>query len=287
VIAPLDAAHLSVAAQATAARGPARLRLRAAVERVRRFEAAEYARFDRVLVLSARDRDALRAAAPGLPLALFPHSVDTTAFAPRAGASPARRRIVFAGVMSAAANVTAAEFLAGRVFPRVRAAVPDAQLAIVGRAPPRRVRALGRRAGVHVAGVVPDMAGWLAGSRACAVPMLTGSGVKNKLLEGMASGLPCVVTPQALGGVRAAAGRELLVGRSAAELAHQLVRVLTDDALAAALGAAARAYVLAEHGPQTIAAALDRICSELAAQRSISQVCSDSPPSTTRSAPVT
>jgi glycosyltransferase involved in cell wall biosynthesis len=97
--------------------------------------------------------------------------------------------------------------------------------------------------------------------------MLTGSGVKNKLLEGMASGLPCVATPRALGGLRAAPGRDLLVGETADDLASHLVRVLVDDGLAAALGAAARAYVVAEHGRGATAAALGRICSEVIAER--------------------
>ncbi|HSD78350.1 MAG TPA: glycosyltransferase [Solirubrobacteraceae bacterium] len=293
VVAPLDAAHLGVEAQAVAARGTARPLLRAAARRVRAFEAAEYAHFDRVLVLSTRDRDALLGLAPGMSVEVIPHAVDTVAFAP-AAATADRRLIVFAGVMSAAPNVTAVEFLARRVLPRVRDAVPDAHLAVVGRTPPRRVRALARLDGVRVVGEVPDMAAWLAGSRACVAPMFTGSGVKNKLLEGMASGLPCVTTPRALGGLRATPGRHLLVGATAAELAAHAVRVLRDDGLAATLGAQARAYVVAEHGHAALAAELQRVCEEVAAarrgrsaQRSMSHVWSDSPPSTTTSAPVT
>lgn len=266
LVAPLDAAHLSFDAAALAARGPARLRVRAAARWVRRFEAAEYARFDRVLVLSDGDRDALRAVAPGLKLEVVPHEVDPIAFAPAANSARDNLRIVFGGVMSAAANVTAAEFLARRVMPVVRESIADAHLVIVGRTPPRRIWALDRLDGVRVVGEVKDMGAWLAGSRACAAPMLSGSGVKNKLLEGMASGLPCVVTPLALGGLHVKPGRELLVGTTASELAGQLVRVLRDDGLATALGAAARAYVLAEHGRPTIARALGRICDEVVAQ---------------------
>ena len=229
LVAPLDAAHLSFDAAARAAHGPTRLRVRSAARWVRRFEAAQYARFDRVLVLSGRDRDALGALAPGLKLEVVPHEVDPVAFAPVLDGDRDNLRIVFGGVMSAAANVTAAEFLARRVMPLVRGSVADAHLVIVGRAPPRRIWALDRLDGVRVVGEVKDMGAWLAGSRVCAAPMLTGSGVKNKLLEGMASGRPCVVTPLALGGLHATPGRELLVGKTASEIAGQLVRVLRDD----------------------------------------------------------
>jgi glycosyltransferase involved in cell wall biosynthesis len=292
VVAPLDAAHLNFEAQAVAARGLARPVLRAASRRVARFEASHYAAFDRVLVLSGRDRDALLAIRPTLEVEVIPHAVDESAFLPPAIQHRERGRIIFHGVLSVAPNITAAEFLAREVMPLVRAAMPRANLAIVGRTPSRRVRALGRLDGVRVIGEVRDIAAWLAGSHACAVPMLTGAGVKNKLLEAMASGLPCVVTRLALGGMCANPGRDLLVGEGADEFAAQLVRVLQNDKLAAALGAAARAYVMSQHSAAAVATELTRIFDKVVAEhghahRSISQVCRESPPSTTRSMPVT
>ena len=290
VVAPLDAAHLSFDAAAAVAEGGSRLAISSVARWVRRFEAAAYAHFDRVLVLSQRDRDALLAIAPALRIEVIPHEVDAAAFAPSRDRARDDRRIIFGGVQSAAANVTAAEFLAQRIMPLVLEAVNDAHLAIVGRTPSPRVLDLRHVDGVRVVGEVSDMGAWLATSRACVAPMLTGSGVKNKLLEGMAAGLPCVATPRALGGVRATPGRELLAGEGAAEIAEHLVRVLTDDGLAVSLGAAARAYVLREHSRATVAAALQRICVDVvesSSQVSVNHVCSDRPPSTTISAPVT
>jgi len=149
--------------------------------------------------------------------------------------------------MSYAPNVRAAEFLALEVFPRVRRHRPDARLAIVGRAPSPRVRALGDAPGVEVPGEVPDLRVPLRGGRVFACPMTSGTGIKNKLLEAMACGLPCVATPLALQGLTAAPGEHVLVGETPEELSEQIVRVLADDDLAAALGAAAREYVCAAH----------------------------------------
>ena len=59
--------------------------------------------------------------------------------------------------------------------------------------------------------------------------MTSGTGIKNKLLEAMAAGAPCVVTPLALQGLTAEPGRDVLVGADAQELADELVRVLRDD----------------------------------------------------------
>jgi len=262
VIVPLDAAHLAIEARAQAARGLKRLLLRLEERRVRRFEVSEYAHFDRVIVVSERDREALEALNPRLRVAVIPNGVDTDLFAPDPSASADAGRIVFTGVMSSPPNVVAAEFLARRVFPHVRAARPETRLAIVGRSPTARVRALGGLEGVEVTGEVPDVRPWLTGSRAFACPMLTGSGIKNKLLEAMAAGLPCVVTSRALGGLGVRAGREVLAGETAEELAALLVQVLGDDELAARLGQDARAYVVARHSWATVARAYERVYEE-------------------------
>jgi glycosyltransferase involved in cell wall biosynthesis len=155
---------------------------------------------------------------------------------------------VFHGVMDYPPNINAAEFLARQVMPRVRAIRPQAKLALVGRAPTARIRALARQPGVEVTGEVPDLRPWLQGSRVGVCPMLIGTGIKNKLLEAMASGLPCVATTLSVRGLQVADGRELFVADDAEALAAHLVRLLDDDALAASIGAAGRAYVRAHHG---------------------------------------
>lgn len=247
VLAALDAWHVNVEAEADRAHGLRGRLLRSEAARVRRFEAQEYGRFGRVVVVSEADRDALRAVDPALDPVVIPNGVDAATFAPRSTGSRDERRIVFTGVMDYAPNIAAAEFLARRIFPQVRSAQPDVRLAIVGRAPAAPVVALGDLPGVTVTGEVPDVAEWLAGSRVYACPMVSGTGIKNKLLEAMACELPCVATPLALQGLSVEPGVHLLVGRTEDELAEHLVGVLSDDEKARRLGGAARAYVLAEH----------------------------------------
>jgi glycosyltransferase involved in cell wall biosynthesis len=183
------------------ARGPRRWLLDREVRRVRCFEASQYGRFGCVTVVSEQDREALAKLDPRLNVAVIPLGVDSDAYAP-AAELPAedKARIVFTGVMRYPPNVSGAEFLARNVMPRVRAAWPGARLCIVGRDPAERVRALALADEVDVVGEVPDLGPWLATSRVYACPMVSGTGIKNKLLEAMSCGLPCVVTPLALQG---------------------------------------------------------------------------------------
>src|SRR5438132_3454291 len=223
ILAALDAWHLNVEASAEVASATKRSMLRLEARRIRRFESVAYRRFARVVTVSDEDARALLALDPSLRTAVIPNGVDDAAFMPGATAAADPARIVFTGVMDHAPNVTAAEFLALRVMPLVRAADRRAHLAIVGRNPGARVRRLARSEGVDVVGEVPDLRPWLTGSRAFACAMRNGSGIKNKLLEAMAAGLPSVATPLAMQGLRARPGIDVLVGLDEYEIAGQLV----------------------------------------------------------------
>jgi len=258
VLAALDAWHLNVEAEAVAASGVRRRLLHELVRRVRRFEAAEFRRFGSVVVVSERDREELLALDDSMNIAVIPNGVDLESFA-HDGASRDPNRIIFTGVMSYAPNVTAADFLARRVLPLVREVHLGARVALVGRDPRPDVLALSRLPGVEVPGGVPDLRPWLSGSRAYACPMLTGTGIKNKLLEAMANGLPCVATPLALQGLSVTPGEQVLVGRDEHEVASHLVRLLSEDAAAERIGRAGLEYVRAHHNWAAVADAYLRV----------------------------
>ena len=270
VLAALDAWHRTVEADIDVAGGFLRVLLRWQLAWVRRLEATGLRGFGRVVVVSNEDREALLAVDPSLPIEVIPNGVDADWFAPPISPpdptgipQPDTDRVVFTGVMSYSPNIAAAEFLARRVMPRVREARASARLAIVGREPSPAVTALRELPGVEVVGGVPDLRPWLWGSGVYACPMVSGTGIKNKLLEAMAAGAATVVTPRALQGIRARPNEEVLIGSTEAELADQIVRVLTDERLAAALGAAARDYVRKEHSWTSMADAYERVYTEV------------------------
>jgi glycosyltransferase involved in cell wall biosynthesis len=263
VLGAYDARHLNVEAERLLARGVRRRLLQAEAGRVRRFEAAEYPFFDHIVMVSEEDRSELKALSPNLEITVIPNGVDAEFYDSDQGVTREQGLVLFTGVMSYAPNILAAEFLARQVFPLVRARRPEARLAIVGRAPAERVQALAAVDGVDVIGEVPDLRPWLRRSRSYACPMLSGTGIKNKLLEAMASELACVVTPLALQGLDVTPGVELLVGETEHELAERLVEVLEDDETALRLGSAARDYVCRRHDWHAVALGYERVYREV------------------------
>lgn len=253
VIAPLDARHLNIAAQAAQSHGIERLWRKQQQRAVRRALATALRPFGAAVFVTEEDAEAVRRRDPSLRATVIPIAVDAEAFAPPADRPPRDPNlIVFTGTLSAPANVEAAERLARRILPLVRRSVPDARLVLAGRAPGPGVRALGAVDGVEVVGDPPDMRPWLWSASAFACPMTEGTGMKNKLLEAMAAGAASVVTAAACRGLTVHDGVQLLRAETDQAVVEGLVRVLRDGALRNDLGEAARRYVVAHHAPQVI-----------------------------------
>ena len=244
VLSAFDALHLNAEASARVARGVARIRHLGAPRRARRFQRRTYPLFDRIVLVTDEDRAELEQL--GVPRTeVVPNGVDVEYFA--AGRhTPALDRLVFHGVLRYPPNVDAARYLANEIFPRVRAARPSATLELVGRSPVPAVRELEQLDGVEVRGDVPDVRPHLGEAAVYVCPMRLGTGIKNKLLEAMASGAPCVATPLALQGIDAISGRDVLVGHNADELADATIRLLTDRGLARQVAEAGRWLVARE-----------------------------------------
>jgi glycosyltransferase involved in cell wall biosynthesis len=147
------------------------------------------------------------------------------------------------------------------VLPRLRATHPAVRFAIVGRAPTPAVQALASD-GVTVTGAVDDVRPWLAAAAVCVAPLKLARGIQNKVLEAMAMARPVVASIAAAEGIDHAG--TLHVADDAADHAARIRALLDDPQAAAALGAGARARVLARYDWDARLAPLDALL-ELAA----------------------
>jgi glycosyltransferase involved in cell wall biosynthesis len=168
-------------------------------------------RADVLLTVSADERDHYEALG-AKAVYLVPNGVDCSAFQGWDAGRPAGRPLVlYLGAMSWGPNVSAAQFLAREVLPRVRLRLPEACLRIVGRDPAPTVRELANMPGVEVTGEVPDVRPHLREATVLAVPLEAGGGTRLKILEAFAAGLPVVSTPVGCEGLGVTSGEELLM----------------------------------------------------------------------------
>jgi glycosyltransferase involved in cell wall biosynthesis len=266
VLTALDASFLNYQAKAEIVGRLLRPLYRREARRVQRYESSQFERFDSVVFVSDEDATAIREINPKVRTTVLPNGVDADFYAPDPTVERDPNLIVFTGAMQWAPNARAAQFLAQDVLPLVRAEIPEARLALVGRSPGSEVMRLAGLEHVEVTGEVPDVRDWLNRAAVFACPMVSGTGIKNKLLEALAMEVACVATPVACQGMRVADGRELLVADGPREHAERIVELLRDSSKARRIGAAGRRYMVAEHSWTAVGEAYERLMEDAIAK---------------------
>jgi glycosyltransferase involved in cell wall biosynthesis len=206
-----------------------------------------------VAVVAEADAHALRRIAPRAHVVVVPNGVEP---GDDPGPPAAEPVLGFHGALSTVANQDAARVLVQDVLPLVRAEVRDARALVIGRDPPADLRA-DPAAGVAVTGEVDDVREHLRRVAVYVAPMASGTGLKNKVLEAMATGLPVVASSRALNGIGADAG--VVVANTPEAMARAVVSLLRDPARRAALGAAGRARVIEAFSWERSADAIERL----------------------------
>jgi polysaccharide biosynthesis protein PslH len=185
------------------------------------------------------------------------NGIDLDGYRPQPHPAGLAPLIVFTGQMDYPPNIEAARSFAREAMPLIRARVPNARFAIVGRKPDASLTALAGKHGVEVTGEVADVRPWLTDADVVVAPLRIARGIQNKVLEAMAMGRPVVASPQAFEGIDAEPGRDLIVADGPQAEADAVCALLTDRAQAEAIGAAARARVEARYAWAACLAPLD------------------------------
>jgi glycosyltransferase involved in cell wall biosynthesis len=223
------------------------------------YERAYAAMLDRVWVVSKADATAYRWVTGYRNTDVLPNGVDSSYFAPGTE-DETPNTCVFWGRLDFGPNVQALEWFVGRVWPRVRAAVPDARFDVFGFQPTPAVERWAGRDGVTLTPNLPDIRGAVRSRAVVVLPFVSGGGIKNKLLEAAAMGRAVVATPRVTAGL---AGRPPVASAATpAAFAAELVRLWRDSGERTRLGRAARAWVTEHHtwaaAARTATAGLER-----------------------------
>jgi polysaccharide biosynthesis protein PslH len=139
--------------------------------------------------------------------------------------------MIFVGNMAYPPNIAAISYFVTEVFPLVQARSPQCELIIIGPNPPETLVSDCTQPGVQFLGFVPDLNEYLARATVSVAPMRSGSGIQNKVLEAMASGIPVVATTVGLGGIQATPGQHLLVEDQPEPIAEAILRIFQDPEL--------------------------------------------------------
>jgi glycosyltransferase involved in cell wall biosynthesis len=228
------------------------------------YERAHRRVIDRVWVVTDADRRAMRWIAGFAHVDVLPNGVDAEFYQPAVDAGPegpdfgltpyvgrtfrsgrSAPSAVFWGRLDFGPNIQALQWFLGRVWPIVRQRVPEASFTVIGFKPGDEVRALVRTPGVTLLSDLPDLRDAVRCHAVAVMPFVSGGGIKNKLLEAAAMGVPIVATPKATSGL--VGDPPLSIARSPQQFADAIVALWQDATRRHEQAVAARRWVVGRH----------------------------------------
>lgn len=236
-----DALSAGYSRRSLKAKGLTRWAFKEEAERLLRYEQVIFDYFDEQLMVSAQDKELINHAQRH-KIRVVPNGVDTTFFTP--DATPKSFDLVFAGNMGYAPNIECVKRIVHHILPLIHAKKPNVSLLIAGAEPSHDVRALHRvDRHIHVTGWMDDIRNAYRSSKILFAPMTIGSGMQNKILEAMSSGLPCVTTPLVMRGIGHESKAPLSIGESDQAFADWAIELLENHERYTALAVASRQFV--------------------------------------------
>ena len=254
--------HAALAARRPA--GPRRLLETLDLGRLRRLERRAMAAVDAAVCCSDQDAALLQGLSPSVSVAVVANGVDPDHFRP-SGEANGPPTLLFLGTLDYPPNIDALGHFFGAIHPRLLQLVPDLRVSIVGRTPAREVQAYASRAGVTVAGSVPDIRPHLAEAAALVVPLRVGGGTRIKILEALAAARAVVSSTVGAEGLDVRDGEHLLVADEPSAFAAACARLLSDASLRLRLAEAGRRLVVERYAWSRLGGRFAELCARVAA----------------------
>lgn len=211
------------------------------IRRARSVEARFLQRVDHVFTFSGKDKVLLEQLGVTTPIDQIDPPVYVPADPVAASVAPV---VSFTGAMSRSVNAESVAWFLERVWPGVLSTLPEAKFVVAGADPPQW---LVERSGpnVVVTGYVEDLAEVYRSSALFVAPLRTGAGVKFKVLDAMAYGLPVVATSVGAEGIaeEAGTGAFAAITDDPSEMAERIASFLSNPQARIEVGARARAWI--------------------------------------------
>ncbi len=260
LITPYESHALYLRSAARGGQLSARLRLPI----VRRFESFMYTPYDRTVVISEADRAQLLDLQPALSIEVIPNGIELERFRPR-DVERDPHTLLFVGNYEYPPNQDAARILVDKVLPEVRRAIPEARLQLIGNNPPDWLRELANDH-IEISGRVPEVTPYLARATVFVCPLRIGAGLKNKVLEALAMGIPVAATPLSVEGIDVRAGESALIA-PVDQIAQRTIELLGDAALRERLSKNGRALIESRYSWEQTASSYEGLYEEICRAR--------------------
>jgi glycosyltransferase involved in cell wall biosynthesis len=248
----------------------ARRFLRREMDLIRRLEGEACRRAHMVLAVSKQDKRALQeVAGESVPIEVVPITVDVESLeAIWLARNPQQNCLLTIGTMFWPPNSEGVIWWLRQGYEKLQALCPDLTYDIVGARPPRILQKLARRCrGVNLHGYIAEVEPFWTKATALVVPLLSGGGVRVKILEAMAIGVPVISTTVGCEGLAVRNGEHLLIADTPEAFNHACMALLKDQKLAHHLMQNARQLILEHYDAKVALRSLDQAYIQVMSKR--------------------
>lgn len=224
--------------------------------RMQRMEKRSLKKFDLLVPITERDAHIFDFLGNQAPYYVAPVGINPSEFDISPTIAPKSRSLFFIGSLDWMPNREGLIWFINRVWGRVLETCPDAEFHIAGRNAPKDFIHQINRKNITFHGQVDDAKIFASNHNIMVVPLLTGSGMRVKIIEGMALGKPIVATMVAAEGIQVENHQDIILALDEREFAEGVIQLLTSPIDCSRIGQNARQKVMNQYDNRKIVSGL-------------------------------
>jgi len=210
--------------------------------RIKKFESSQLQKYDALVPITEEDSISFRKMGFKGPLFTFPFGLDPKEYLSITFQDEIEN-IMFLGALDWAPNIHGLKWFVKNAWPTIRESYPNLNLHIAGRNPSKRVQEILSVPGVEFHGEVENAMEYLKLGQIMIVPLFSGSGMRVKILEAMATGKVVLATSLAISGIPAINKKHLFIEDTANGFIQQLGTLISKPSITEGIIESARSFV--------------------------------------------
>jgi glycosyltransferase involved in cell wall biosynthesis len=237
---------------ATKAKNPVlKLYLNQLASRLEKYEVGAIEQFDAICAISPSDmnyfvKNGFTGSSVVIPVMI--HEGDNGSLTP----TPVPGTVFHLGSMDWRPNQDGVQWFLDMVWPKVLVQAPEMKFFIAGKKMPQRFLKYSGRNNVTVVGEVASASSFMADKHIMVVPLFSGSGMRVKIIEGMAAGKTIISTGLGAEGTGCRHNEQILIADNPDEMAELIVACYRKPEWAKAIAAKGTAFVKNHFAPERI-----------------------------------
>lgn len=229
---------------------------------LKKYELGVLEKFDGIATITSKDGEYFKNMGCTVPMIAIPFGIDIRRIKENPGIKAEFPSLFHIGAMNWMPNEEGAKWFLDEVWPKLHRRYPELKFYLAGREMPDWIKNT-RLPNVVVVGEVEDAFEFIYSKAIEVVPLFSGSGIRIKIIEGMAAERAIVSTTIGAEGINVTHGKDILLADDAAAFFEAVSQCVEDETFCKSLGRNARQLIVKDHSNAELIRRLERFYDEI------------------------